>query len=135
MKLVVSDPKTGRSVQVDVPEDKRVLLSGKRMGEELSGDDFGLAGYTLKLTGGSDDSGFPMKANISGSRKLRSLVSGGVGYKPRFKGERKKKMFRGNTYSADITQVNAVVSKAGAQGLDELFPKKDKENAEKAEKK
>ena len=65
MKLVVSDPKTGRSVQVDVPQEKRTLIVGKKMGDEVSGDDFGLAGYTLKLTGGSDDSGFPMRASIS----------------------------------------------------------------------
>ena len=131
MKLVVSDPKTGRTVQVEVPEDKRLLFSGKKIGEYFSGDDFGLAGYGLKLTGGSDDSGFPMRQSISGTRKLRSLVSTGPGFNPKRHGERRKKMFRGNTYSPDITQVNAVVSKQGAKTLDEMFPKAEKPAEEK----
>lgn len=131
MKLVVSDPKTGRTVQVDVPEDKRLLLSGKKLGEEVSGDDFGLAGYALKLTGGSDNSGFPMRQSISGTRKVKSLVSTGPGFNPKRHGERRKKMFRGNTYSVDITQVNAIVSKQGAKSLDEMFPKAEKPAEEK----
>jgi small subunit ribosomal protein S6e len=126
MKLVVSDAKTGKTIQVDVPEDKRALISGKKIGEEISGDDFGLAGYTLKLTGGSDDSGFPMKANISGARKLSSLVAGGPGFKPKLKGQRKKKMFRGDTYSTDIIQVNSVVAKPGSQPLDSFSKKEEK---------
>jgi small subunit ribosomal protein S6e len=130
MKLVVSDAKTGRTVQVDVPEEKRALISGKKIGDEIAGDDFGLAGYTLKLTGGSDDSGFPMKANVSGARKLSSLVSGGPGFKPKLKGQRRKKMLRGNTYSTDIIQVNSVVAKPGAQALDSLFPKEEKPKEE-----
>ena len=133
MKLVVSDPKTGRTVQIDVPEDKRMLIAGKKIGQEIPGDDFGLAGYTLKLTGGSDDSGFPMKANVSGARKLRSLVSTGPGFHPKEKGQRKKKMLRGNTYSLEVTQVNSSVAKAGAQSIDQLFPKGEK--AESAEEK
>jgi len=130
MKLVVSDPKTGKTVQVEIPEDKRTLIVGKKMGQEIAGDDFGLAGYTLKLTGGSDNSGFPMKANISGSRKLKSLVSTGPGFKPKMKGQRKKKVLRGDTYSLDITQVNAMVAKPGAESLETLFPKGEKAEGE-----
>ncbi len=126
MKLVVSDPKTGRTVQVDIPEEKRTLIIGKKIGDELSGNDFGLAGYTLKLTGGSDDSGFPMKTSISGARKIRSLVSTGPGFNPKRKGQRKKKMFRGDTYSLEITQINSLVLTPGAQALDVLFPKGEK---------
>ena len=126
MKLVVSDPKTGKTAQVDIPEDKRTLIVGKKMGQEIAGDDFGLAGYTLKLTGGSDDSGFPMKASISGSRKFKSLVSTGPGFNPKSKGQRKKKMFRGDTYSLEITQVNSMVTTPGAESLETLFPKGEK---------
>lgn len=130
MKLVVSDPKTGKTAQVDIPEDKRTLIVGKKIGQEISGDDFGLAGYTLKLTGGSDDSGFPMKASISGARKLKSLVSTGPGFKPKLKGQRKKKMFRGDTYSLEITQINSMVAKPGPESLETLFPKGEKPEGE-----
>lgn len=126
MKFVVSDPKTGRTVQADVPEEKRTMLLGRKIGEELEGDAFGFPGYSLKLTGGSDDSGFPMKSSISGARRMKSLVSTGPGFKPSRHGERRKKMFRGNTYSLEITQVNAVVSKQGASTLEQLFPKQEK---------
>jgi small subunit ribosomal protein S6e len=131
MKLVVSDAKTGKTIQVDIPEEKRALISGKKIGDEVSGDDFGLAGYTLKLTGGSDDSGFPMKANVSGARKLSSLVSRGPGFKPKLKGQRRKKMFRGDTYSTDIIQVNSVVAKPGSQPLDSFSKKEGDSEAEK----
>ncbi len=130
MKLVVSDPKTGKTVQIEIPEAKRATLFGKKIGEEVEGDVLGLPGYSIKLTGGSDDSGFPMKANVSGPRRLRSLVSKGPGFRPTRKGERRKKMLRGNTFSSEITQVNATVSKQGATSLEQLFPK-----AEKAEEK
>ncbi|MEM4272076.1 MAG: 30S ribosomal protein S6e [Candidatus Bilamarchaeaceae archaeon] len=126
MKLVVSDPKTGKSVQIEVPEAKRAALYGKKIGEEVEADAFGLPGYSIKLTGGSDDSGFPMKASISGPRRMKSLVSGGTGFRPTRKGERRKKMLRGNTFSSEITQVNAIVSKAGATPLEQLFPKQEK---------
>lgn len=130
MKLVVSDTKSGRTVQIDVPEEKRALITGKQIGNEIQGDDFGLPGYTLKLTGGSDTSGFPMRSSVSGSRKVKSLVSGGPGFKPERKGQRKKKVFRGDTYSPEITQVNSMVSKPGANSFDELFPKEEKAEKE-----
>ena len=81
----------------------------------------GLEGYKLKITGGSDKNGFPMKRTIPGARRVRSLVSGGVGYKPARKGERRRKTFRGNTVSDDIVQINTVVIEKGEKPLEELI--------------
>jgi len=37
------------------------------------------------------------------------ILSGGVGYKPRRKGEKKRKLVRGNTVSMETTFLNFVV--------------------------
>lgn len=121
MKLVVSDRKTGRSYPIEVAEDKRALFVGKKIGDTLPGDDFGLFGYTLQLTGGSDTSGIPMRRDVSGSRKARILLSGAPGFHPSRKGERRKKVVRGNTFTADAAQVNATISGYGKQAPDELI--------------
>jgi small subunit ribosomal protein S6e len=130
LKIVVSDKKTGKSYSLEVAEDKNVLFVGKRIGEKVPGDDFGLAGYMLELRGGSDASGFPMRYDIAGSRKLKTLVAGGTGFHPKRKGERRKKMLRGNTYTPDIVQVNAIIAEYGSASPDELL-KKGEEKAEK----
>ncbi len=127
MKLVVSDKKTGKSYSIEVAEDKNSLFIGKKVGDTFPGDDFGLAGYTFQLTGGSDTSGIPMRPDVSGSRKAKILLSGGAGFHPARKGERKKKMVRGASFTADNAQVNAVVSEYGQAPLDSLLKKEEPE--------
>ena len=130
MKVVLSDPKTGKSWQVDLPKEKVSLLSGKKVGEQLEGDLVGAPGYVFELTGGSDGSGFQMRKDISGSRKENTLLSKGVGFNAKRKGIRKRKTVRGNTYSSDIIQVNAKVVQLGTVSLDELFGKKEEKKPE-----
>lgn len=117
-KVVVSEKE--KSVQMEVEASKTKKLVGLTLGEEFNGDIVGLEGYTLKITGGSDKNGFPMKKDLSGPRRVRSLVSGGIGYKPTRDGERRRKTFRGNTISEDIVQISTIVTKAGAKSLDEI---------------
>lgn len=116
--MVVSEKE--KSVQMEVEASKTKKLVGLALGEEFDGDIVGLEGYTLKITGGSDKNGFPMKKDLSGPRRVRSLVSGGIGYKPTRDGERRRKTFRGNTISEDIVQISTIVTKAGAKSLDEI---------------
>ncbi|MDP1552529.1 MAG: 30S ribosomal protein S6e [Methanobacteriaceae archaeon] len=117
-KVVVSEKE--KSVQMEVEASKTKKLVGLALGEEFDGDIVGLEGYTLKITGGSDKNGFPMKKDLSGPRRVRSLVSGGIGYHPTRNGERRRKTFRGNTISEDIVQISTIVTKAGAKSLDEI---------------
>jgi len=79
----------------------------------------------LQLTGGSDTSGFPMRRDVVGQRKARVLLSGGTGFNPQNKGERKRKLVRGNAFSSEIAQVNAKVTGGQGQPLEQLFPKKE----------
>lgn len=127
MKLVISDPKSGKTYQADVDKSKEVELAGKKIGDSLDGGVFGAAGYSFEITGGSDTSGFPLRKDIGGTRKLSALLSGGAGFNPSRDGERKKKMVRGNTIAADTSQVNVKVLQAGATALEQLFPKKEGE--------
>ena len=125
MRIVISDTKTGKTYQKEVPKEKEAALTGKKIGESLEGDEVGLPGYTLQLTGGSDIAGFPMRMDISGARRMKPLISDGIGYRAARPGTQKRKTVRGNTYSPDVVQVNAKVVKAGTSSLEELFPKKE----------
>jgi len=124
MKLVISEAKTGKSYQVEISEDKQAFVVGKKMGEKLDGSHFNANGYEFEITGGSDSSGFPMRKDIYGARKTRAYLSGGIGFKPKRDGERRKKMVRGNEVSSDMSQVNVKVIVNGEKPLGELFGKK-----------
>lgn len=125
MKLVISDPKTGKSYQTEIGEDKTAFLIDKKIGETVEGTFVNADGYELQITGGSDGSGFPMRKDIYSGRKVKAFLSGGVGFRPKRQGERRKKMVRGNSVSDEIVQVNLKVVKAGGKSLEELFGKKE----------
>jgi len=123
-KVVVSDPTTGKSYQLDIKDDKAVKLKGKNIGEEVDGAFLGLSGYKLKVSGGSDKSGVPMKKGIHGSGRLRVLLEGGVGYNPK-RDERQRKLVRGEKIDQDIIQVNLVVATSGKKKLEEILGSKE----------
>ncbi len=123
MKIVIADAKEGKSYGVEVPKDKEAALIGKKIGEKVEGGLFGVEGYELQVTGGSDLAGFPMRGDVSGPRRLGVIVSGGPGYRKGAKGMRKKRNVRGNIISDQIIQVNAKVTGYGSKPLAELFPK------------
>ena len=125
MRIVISES-SGKSYQLELPKEKEAQIVGKNVGEEFDGNLVGAAGYVLKLTGGSDGSGFPMKEEIAGAAKKFTLTSVGVGFKAKHHGERSRRYARGSTYSNEIVQVNTQVKAAGPTPLDQLFPKADK---------
>ena len=75
-KLVISDPETGKAIQYELDDAKTNALVGKQVGEIVEGDALGLPGYKLKITGGSDTSGFPIRPDVHGSGKKRILIRG-----------------------------------------------------------
>lgn len=131
MKVVISDPKTGRSYQTEIAKDKETALVGLKIGDPLDGGAVGAAGYKLQITGGSDKDGFPMRKDLRGGRKARLLLSGGVGFRAKRKGERRKKSVRGNLITDQMVQINTKVTEAGEKKLEELFPPKPKEEKKK----
>ncbi len=126
-KIVVSD--NAETYQIEAEEAKQLI--NLTIGDEFDGDSIGLPGYSLKITGGSDKNGFPMRKDIDGPRRVKSLLSGGIGYKPQADGVKRRKTVRGNTISDDIVQINTIVAKAGNKTLAEILnPEEDEEAAE-----
>ena len=80
-------------------------LLGLQLGNETDAVLVGLTGK-LKLTGGSDKSGVPMRNDIHGAARQHVLLSKGVGLQNVEIGQRKRKLMRGNTVSEEIYQVN-----------------------------
>ena len=105
-------------------------LNGLKIGEEFDGQIVGLDGYTLKITGGSDKNGFAMKKDVDGPRRIKSLLTGGVGYKPKGDGVKRRKTVRGNTISEDIVLINTIVTKAGSKSISDILNPEEEEAEE-----
>lgn len=113
-------PGKGLSKLIEIDE-KKFRFDGMKIGDIIKGGLIGFANYEFEITGGSDSSGFPMRKDVHGPVKKRILVSKkGIGYKPQRKGEKKRKMVRGNEITHDMTLINL---KVGKYGEAELFKK------------
>jgi len=133
-KIVISDPKTGKSHQRDIKDEKARRFKGKKIGDEIDGSVLGLKGYKLAITGGSDKGGFPMKKGVMGKTTSRILMKEGVGYRQK-KGIRKRKRIRGEIIDDDVIQINTKVIARGKKKIEELLGLEVKEKAKKAEEK
>jgi len=118
-KLVISEGAKSHQLEVDAAQTKN--LTGLKIGDEIDASIVGLNGYKLQITGGSDKNGFPLKKDVEGQRRIRSLLSGGIGFKPKMDGQRRRKTVRGNTISDDIVQINTIVTEKGKKSIDELL--------------
>ena len=118
-KLVVSEGKQSYARAVTDPQSAGFL--GKRIGESVGGELLGLTGYTLKITGGTDKSGFAMRPEIPGARQTRVFVGEGFGFAAPRRGMRKRRSFRGSQVSEDTVQINMVVEQKGPKPLGELL--------------
>ena len=105
-KVIVSDPADGTSQSVELEETQAVPLIGRKLGEVIDGAAVKLSGYKVKITGGSDKDGFPMRPNIHGGVRVGAILSEGVGFHSSKKGERKRKTLRGNVITDAIVQLN-----------------------------
>ena len=103
-KLTISDIK-GKSISKELKDSDANPLLGLQLGNETDAAIVGLNGK-LKLTGGSDKSGVPMRNDIHGAARKRVLLSKGVGLQATETGQRVRKLMRGNTISEEIYQVN-----------------------------
>ncbi len=91
---------------MELDETQAVPMIGRKLGEIIDGAVVKLSGYKLKITGGSDKDGFPMRPNIHGGVRVGAILSEGVGFHSSEKGERKRKTLRGNVITESIVQVN-----------------------------
>ena len=103
-ELTISDIK-GKSLSKELKDSDANPLLGLQLGNETDATVVGLTGK-LKLTGGSDKSGVPMRSDIHGSARKRVLLSKGVGLQAAEHGDRVRKLTRGNIISEEIYQIN-----------------------------
>ena len=105
-KVIVSDPETGTSKIVELEEARAAPFIGRRIGETMDGSVVDLPAHKIQLKGGSDKDGVPMIPNVHGGVRRKVVLSGGVGFKAKKSGERKRKAVRGNVITDDIVQIN-----------------------------
>jgi small subunit ribosomal protein S6e len=106
---------------VDVSDQDANRFIGRELGEEVEGSAVGLDGYTLELTGGSDDTGRPMREDVKGTNLKAVLLTGGTGFKPEKDGERKRVTVRGREVSDATRQINAKIVTQGDGDVEELL--------------
>lgn len=115
-KLVVSNPSDGTSKTVAVTDPQAQSLIGLKIGDTIKGDPFGLNGTELRILGGSDKSGIPMRSDVTGGSKRKILLSSRPGFRPREDGARRRKLVRGTMITEDLVQINAVIVKMEEAG-------------------
>jgi small subunit ribosomal protein S6e len=108
-KVIISDPETGTSKVVELEESRAAPFVGKRIGETVEGALVDLPGHKLQIVGGSDKDGVPMRPSVHGGVRRNVVLSGGVGFNPKKKGERKRKTVRGNVITDEIVQINTKI--------------------------
>lgn len=104
-KLVVSDTK-GRTIAQELKDRAAQPLLGSRIGGVIDASVIGVAGGKLKITGGSDKSGTPMRSDVHGGVKKYVLLSTGVGNRSE---ARVRKLVRGNMVTEEIYQLNCML--------------------------
>jgi len=117
MKFNISYPQNGTQKCVEIDDDNKCrIFYDKRMGTEINADGLGdeFKGYVLKITGGNDKDGFPMKQGIIFNGRTQVLMSKGHScYRPRRTGERKRKTVRGCIVGPDIRVLAVTIVKKG----------------------
>ncbi|KAM0687492.1 40S ribosomal protein S6 [Conglomerata obtusa] len=126
MKLNIANP--ARGLQKTYPIDKQSELKfyDKKIGDIFAGalisSEF--EGYTLRITGGDDHQGFPMKTRVNTTKRVRLLLKKGEkGYRCRRAGVRRRKSVRGCIVSAEVSVLSCVILSEGDQVIEGLSDK------------
>nr|BAN20299.1 ribosomal protein S6 [Riptortus pedestris] len=121
MKLNVAYPATGCQKLFEITDEHKLrIFYDKRMGAEVEADSLGdeWKGYVVKVTGGNDKQGFPMKQGVLTNGRVRLLLSKGHScYRPRRDGERKRKSVRGCIVDANLSVLALIIVKKGEQEI------------------
>jgi small subunit ribosomal protein S6e len=115
-KLIVSDRK-GKTIAQELKDRSAQPLLGTKVGSIIDSSIVGVAGGKLKITGGSDRSGTPMRADVHGGVKKYVLLSTGIGNRSE---ARVRKLVRGNMVTEEIYQLNSML-------IEGLLPERQEE--------
>uniref|UniRef100_A0A6M2DL87 40S ribosomal protein S6 n=1 Tax=Xenopsylla cheopis TaxID=163159 RepID=A0A6M2DL87_XENCH len=121
MKLNVSYPATGCQKLFEIVDEHKLrIFYEKRMGAEVEADALGdeWKGYVLRISGGNDKQGFPMKQGVLTNVRVRLLLSKGHScYRPRRTGERKRKSVRGCIVDSNLSVLALVIVRKGVNEI------------------
>ncbi|MBZ3878514.1 40S ribosomal protein S6 [Sciurus carolinensis] len=121
MKLNISFPATGCQKLIEVDDERKLrTFYEKRMATEVAADTLGeeWKGYVVRISGGNDKQGFPMKQGVLTHGRVCLLLSKGHScYRPRRTGERKRKSVRGCIVDANLSVLNLVIVKKGEKDI------------------
>jgi small subunit ribosomal protein S6e len=130
-QVVVGDPESGDSYTFDVDGQAANRFIGRELGEEVDGSAVSLDGYTLELTGGSDDAGRPMREDVAGSSLTEiMLAEHSTGYHQDRDGERRRVTVRGREITEAVVQINATVSEPGPDTIPVTLGEEEPETGE-----
>ncbi|XP_009889821.1 PREDICTED: 40S ribosomal protein S6 [Charadrius vociferus] len=119
--LNISFPATGCQKLIEVDDERKLrTFYEKRMATEVAADSLGeeWKGYVVRISGGNDKQGFPMKQGVLTHGRVRLLLSKGHScYRPRRTGERKRKSVRGCIVDANLSVLNLVIVKKGEKDI------------------
>jgi len=132
MKLNISYPVTGGQKMIEIEDEKKLrALYDKRISHEVEGENIGdeFKGYIFRISGGNDKQGFPMLQGVLTSQRVRLLFTKGMPcFRPRKRGERKRKSVRGCIVSGDLSVLSLVIVKKGDADIpgltDEVKPRR-----------
>jgi small subunit ribosomal protein S6e len=102
---------------IEIDDERRLQnLYDRRMAQEIDGTILGdeFEGYILRISGGNDKQGFPMRQGVLTNTRVSLLCKKGhKAYRQRRAGERKRKSVRGCVVGADIAVLNLVITQIG----------------------
>jgi len=112
-------------------ETKLRAFYDKRISHEVEGDVLGddFKGYVFRIGGGNDKEGFPMLQGVLTAARVQLLFKKGMPcYRPRKRGERKRKSVRGCIVSSNLAVLSLVIVKKGDKEIpgltDEVKPRR-----------
>ncbi|KAI5185253.1 small subunit ribosomal protein S6e [Nematocida homosporus] len=116
MKLSIANPARTTQTVVEVENHVEAVLYEKQIGDIIEAEFIGpeWKGFLLKITGGADKQGFPMKPGVQKQERVRLLLKkGDVGFRCNRDGLRRRKTVRGCIVSKEIRVLNLAVLKEG----------------------
>ena len=120
-QINIACPATGMQKVIETDDEKKLQnLYERRMGQEIDGAILGeeYDGSTLRISGGNDKQGFPMRQGVLTNTRVSLLCKKGQkAYRQRRAGERKRKSVRGCIVGQDIAVLNLVMTNFGEQTI------------------